>query len=427
MKKRMQLVIGLALVMLLAFGFVVIRTFIDKPQETTKRTPIPAGEFDPVVWGKTYPLQYASYLKNRQMSPSPTGYGGSEKVQKSIQQPELLINFKGNPFSKDYTEDRGHPYALEDLMESKRISPASPGACITCKTPQVETFFKEMGWGYANLPLSELAAKTKHPVVCGSCHDPATMDLRVVNPAFIEAMTRRGIDVTKASRGEMRSYVCGQCHSEYYFEPGSNRVVFPWDKGLAPEAMYEYYAAKPFGFVQDWVQPDSKAQMLKAQHPDFETWSLGTHGKAGVACADCHMPFMREEGRKYTSHWVTSPLKNIKNSCRTCHTQGEDWLLAQVKTTQDRSWQLLHIAGQTIARAHEAAGAAGLNPAADPALLSQSRELIRKSQWYWDIVAAENSMGAHNPVGTLNILGQSIDLAHQAIQAAEHAGGSTKQ
>ena len=330
MNRRMKIVIGLSLVLLLAFGFVVIRTFVAKPQETVKIKPIPAGEYDPAVWGKNYPLQYASYLKNRQMSPSPTGYGGSEKVQKSIMQPELLTNFKGNPFSKDYTEDRGHPYAVEDLLDTKRIGPTSPGACITCKTAHVETFFKDMGWGYAKVPLTELTAKTKHPVVCGNCHDPATMDLRVINPAFIEAMSRRGIDVKKAPREQMRSYVCGQCHAEYYFEPGSSRVVFPWDKGLTPEAMYEYYAGKPFGFVQDWQHPDSKTPMLKAQHPEFETWSEGVHGKAGVSCADCHMPFMREEGRKYTSHWVTSPLKHIKNSCRTCHTQSEEWLLTQV-------------------------------------------------------------------------------------------------
>jgi nitrite reductase (cytochrome c-552) len=427
MNKRLKLIIGLTLVLMLVFGFVVIRTFVAKPQDTVKVVPIPAGEYDPAVWGKAYPLQYASYQKNRLMSPSPTGYGGSEKVQKSIMQPEILTNFKGNPFSKDYTEDRGHPYAVEDLLETKRIGPTSPGACITCKTAHVETFFKDMGWGYAKVPLMELTAKTKHPVVCGNCHDPATMDLRVINPAFIEAMSRRGIDVKKAPREDMRSYVCGQCHAEYYFEPGSNRVVFPWDKGLTPEAMYDYYTTKPLGFVQDWVHPDSKAPMLKAQHPEFETWSQGTHGKAGVSCADCHMPFTRENGRKYTSHWVTSPLKSIKTSCRTCHTQSEEWLLTQVKTTQDRTWQLMHIAGLTIARAHEATGKAGENPAADPAALAKSRELIRKAQWFWDIVAAENGMGVHNPGGNMNILGQAIDLAHQAIETANQANSTTKQ
>ena len=421
MSRRLQLIIAAAVVVVVVFGIVVVRTFVQKPPDTVKLVPIPAGEYDPAVWGKTYPLEYASYMKNRQMSPSPTGYGGSEKVQKSILQPEILINFKGNPFSKDYTEDRGHPYALDDLLDSKRIGPTSPGACITCKTPQLEVFFRDMGWGYAKVPLMELAAKTKHPVVCANCHDPATMNLRVINPAFIEAMERKGVDVKKATREEMRSYVCGQCHAEYYFEPGSSRVVFPWDKGLQPAAMYEYYSTKPNGFVQDFVHPDSKASILKAQHPDFENWSQGTHGKAGVSCADCHMPFMREKGQKYTSHWVTSPLKTIQNSCRTCHTQSEEWLLAQVKSNQDQTWQLMHIAGMTIARAHEATGKASANPAADPAELERARELIRKSQWYWDIVAAENSMGAHNPAGNINILGQSIDLAHQAIESAGKA------
>ena len=422
--RKLQLIMAVALVAVVVFGFIVIRTFVQKPTEAVKVVPIPAGEYDPAVWGKVYPLEYASYLKNKQMSPSPTGYGGSEKVQKSLQQPEILVNFKGYPFSKDYTEDRGHPYALQDLLETKRIGPASVGACITCKTAHLETFVKDMGWDYAKVPLTELTAKAKYPIVCGNCHDPATMDLRVINPAFIEAMNRSGIDVKKASREEMRSYVCGQCHAEYYFEPGTSRVVFPWDKGLSPAAMYEYYSAKPAGFVQDWQHPDSKASLLKAQHPDYETWSQGTHGKAGVACADCHMPFVRENGQKYSSHWVTSPLKNIKSSCRTCHTQGEDWLLAQVKTTQDQTFQLLHTAGMTIARAHEAVGKAGDTATVSPVEMAKARELIRKAQWFWDSVAAENGMGFHNPGGNMNILGQAIDLAHQAIETADKAAAS---
>lgn len=63
MNKRIKLIIGLTLVMMLAFGFVVIRTFVAKPQDSVKVTPIPAGEYDPAVWGKSYPLQYASYQK----------------------------------------------------------------------------------------------------------------------------------------------------------------------------------------------------------------------------------------------------------------------------------------------------------------------------------------------------------------------------
>ena len=321
--------------MMIIMIVVLIRVFFLTPPVTVKLPSISDMEYDPAVWGKYYPLQYQSYLKNKDMSPSPTGFGGSVKYQKSDKEPEILVNFKGMPFSKDYTEDRGHPYAMDDLKETKRIGPATPGSCMTCKTVHLRDIYKDMGWKYAKTPLAELLPRIKQPIVCASCHDPKTMALRVINPAFIEAMEKRGIDVAKASRTDMRSYVCAQCHSEYYFEPETKRVIFPWAKGLTPQDMYAYYKESPFGFEMDWLHPDSQAKMLKAQHPDYELFSGGVHAQSGVACADCHMPYMREGGRKYSSHWVTSPMKTTQVSCRTCHTQDEKWLLDRVKTTQN--------------------------------------------------------------------------------------------
>lgn len=424
MNRKTRFLTVLVVVVFLTVLFVAARAIAIKPASTVKITPIPANEYNPAVWGKSYPLQYKSFQKNLDMSASPTGFGGSLKVQHSIKQPEILMNFKGMAFSKDYTEDRGHPYALDDLKETKRITPVSPGACMTCKTAYLIDFYKEKGWGYAKTPLSELFPRMKHPIVCANCHDLATMNLRVINPAFTEAMQRRGIDVKKASREEMRSYVCAQCHVEYYFEPETTRVIFPWDKGLHPEQMYAYYAQTPNGFAQDWVHPDSQAKMLKAQHPDFETWSNGAHGKAGVSCADCHMPFMRENGQKYSSHWLTSPMKHIDASCGTCHAQTKEWFLDRVKTIQGNVWQLQHTAGMTVAKAHEVIGKVNNLGKANKVELDKARELVRKAQWYWDIVAAENSMGFHNPVQVLNTLGQSINMAHQAIAAANKAGGT---
>ena len=419
--KLIATILGVAVLVLAA---IVVQAFFLQPASKVKLAKIPAGEYDPAVWGKNYPLEYESYKKNKEMAPSPTGFGGSEKVQKSIKEPEILINFKGMPFSKDYTEDRGHPYAVEDLKETKRITPASPGACMTCKTANLIDIYKDMGWNYAKTPIAELFPKMKHPIVCANCHDPETMNLRVINPAFIEAMQRRGIDVQKSSREDMRSYVCGQCHAEYYFEPEGKKVVFPWDKGFNPEQMYVYYEGKPAGFEQDWVHPDSQAKMLKAQHPDFETWMGGVHGKSGVSCADCHMPYMRSGGQKYTSHWVTSPMKHTQAACQTCHTQSAAWLLERVKTEQNNVWQLQRTAGQTVARAHEVIGKAATVAKADQAGLGRARELVRKAQWFWDMVAAENSMGFHNPDQVMNSLGRSIDMANQAIAAANKAAGT---
>jgi nitrite reductase (cytochrome c-552) len=425
LNKSQKSLIALLSVLLLFFGFVIVRVGAIKPASTVKVAKIPAGEYDPAVWGQYYPLQYASFKKNAEMAPSPGGYGGSMKVQNSEKQPEILMDFKGYPFSIDYTEDRGHVYSIQDIKETKRIGPKSVGACITCKTPYLEKIYKESGWDYAKAPFAEILAKVPDHgyISCANCHDQETMNLRVINPAFIEAQQRRGIDVTKASREDMRTYVCAQCHVEYYFEPGTSRVVFPWDKGLKPDQIYAYYEEKPKGFAQDWQHPDSKAAMLKTQHPEYETWATGVHGKAGVSCADCHMPYMRKDGQKYTSHWMTSPLRTLDASCSSCHTQGSDWLQERVKTIQDHSWQLQHTAGLTVAQAHEAIKKAGEIPNVDQAELAKARELVRKAQWFWDFVAAENSMGFHNPDQVLNTSGQAIDLANQAIQAAYKAAG----
>ncbi len=414
---------GIAVVILLVL-VVVGRAWLFQPADGVKRVAIAEGVYDPAEWGKHYPLEYKSYLKNREMAPSPTGFGGSVNFQKATREPENLVNFKGYGFSKDYTEDRGHPYSLDDLRHSKRVTPKTTGSCMTCKTAQLGAIFKEKGWDYAKMPLAEILPGLKHPIACANCHDPKTMDLRVLNPAFNEAMARRGIDVKKASRLEMRSYVCGQCHSEYHMEPGTSRVVFPWDKGLLPDQMYAYYAEKPAGFTQDWVHPDSQTLILKAQHPDYETWSTGTHGMAGVACADCHMPYVREGGRKTTSHWVTSPMRTVQASCRTCHSQSEEWLLTRVKTIQGQTWDMQRRAGTTVSQAHEAIARAAATSGASGEELAKARELLRQAQWYWDIVSAENGMGFHNPSQVLNTLGKSVDLAHQAIAVARRAGGA---
>lgn len=414
----------LAGIVLAVFFIIVFQIFMRNPNTTMKIAAIPEGEYDPAIWGKHYPLEYKSYLRTKEIAPSPTGYGGSEKVQKSIKEPEILINFKGMPFSVDYTEDRGHVYALEDLKNTKRINQTTAGSCMTCKTPQLADIFKEKGWDYAKIPLLELLPKLKHPIVCANCHDPKTMNLRVINPAFIEAMAQRGIDVKKASREEMRSYVCGQCHVEYYFVPANKKVVLPWGKGLHPEQIYEYYSATPNDFAMDWKHPDSEAKMVKAQHPEFEVWSGGVHASSGVSCVDCHMPYMKVDGQKYTSHWVTSPMKHGKEACRTCHTQSDQWLLDRVKTIQSSVWEMQRTAGQTVAKAHQTIGKASKATRANKAELDRARELVRKAQWYWDFVAAENSMGFHNPTMILTTLGRSVDLAHQAISIAEKASGA---
>lgn len=120
---------------------------------------------------------------------------------------------------------------------------------------------------------------------------------------------------------------------------------------------------------------------------------------------------------------MTSPLKTLDASCSPCHTQGTAWLMERVKSTQDQTFQILHMAGQNVAKAHAAIKKASETANPDQAELAKARELVRKAQWFWDFVAAENSMGVHNPTQALNTAAQANELARQAIDAANKAAG----
>ena len=67
--------------------------------------------------------------------------------------------------------------------------------------------------------------------------------------------------------------------------------------------------------------------------------------------------------------------------------------------------------------------AAAALPSADKELLDEARNLHREAQLRWDFIAAENSMGFHNPEEALRILAAATDLARQAqLKAAQAAG-----
>lgn len=384
--------------------------------QVIKKAAISEDELDPAVWGKEYPIQYTSYLKNGEAAK--TEFSGSVKESKFISEPEIKELFKGYGFSIDYNEERGHTEALTDLLSTKRVNEKTPGTCLTCKTPSAPKLIKEMGPKYYTTPLQTLAKNAKHPIACADCHDPKTMELRVTRPAFVEAMDARGIDITKATSQEMRTYVCGQCHVEYYFQKDTKVVTYPWTDGVEPQEIEKYYDKMSFS---DWEHPDSKAPMRKVQHPEFETWSSGAHGSAGVSCSDCHMPYMREDGKKYSSHQWTSPLKTIDVSCQVCHKQDETWLKDRVLNTQSKTFNQQTKASKLIVEAHQAVKKALAAPQADQNKLKEAQGLVVKAQWYWDWVAAENSRGFHNPVQALDSLGLAIDFAHRAKDAAESA------
>ncbi|MCR5439798.1 MAG: ammonia-forming cytochrome c nitrite reductase subunit c552 [Selenomonas sp.] len=418
MSKLQKILAGIAAVCLVFFGFVVVRIGAAPNDDSVKLAKIPKDQqLTRDGYKNAYPLEYESFMKNNEMHPSPTGYGGSDKVDHLKEQPEALENFKGYKFAIQYDDDRGHTYAGIDILESKR-RPGQKGSCIVCKSSYMyDVYFKESGWDFATKPFDEIAAPIKDDewFGCSTCHDPETMDLRVYQQGFVEAMARRGVDISKASHNEMRAYVCGQCHNEYYFAKEDGRVVEPWDNGFDAEEIYQYYQdGHAGGFKQDWIHADSKTPMLKAQHPDYETWQDSIHAMNGVTCVDCHMPYMRKDGQKYTLHWMTNPLLTAQESCQKCHQESAETLTKRVKTIGDNTFRLQRIAGQTVAKAHQTVKAA-MDAGATDEQLAEARQTLREAQWYWDFVAAESSMGFHNPDKQLRVLGLSIDKAHTAI------------
>jgi nitrite reductase (cytochrome c-552) len=282
-----------------------------------------------------------------------------------------------------------------------------------------------------------------HPVSCIDCHDPRTMQVRVTRPGFMlgiaalaesddpvphlpsihrwrEGDRRQPYDPNvHASRQEMRSFVCGQCHVEYYCA-AKETLFFPWDRGLKVEQIEQTYDDHKFPdgtpFL-DYVHGETGAPVYKAQHPEFELWSQGIHARSGVSCADCHMPYERQGAMKVSSHWVRSPLLNINNACQTCHNVPEAELREKVDLIQGRTESLLGRAAAAMTEMLDAirqAQAAG----ATAEQLAPIFELQKRAMWRLDFISSENSMGFHADQEAARILGESIDYSRQAQVAA---------
>jgi nitrite reductase (cytochrome c-552) len=270
---------------------------------------------------------------------------------------------------------------------------------------------------FNQMPFVEARKLVSHPVACIDCHDSSTMQLRVTRPGFIEGIraykATQGIqnyDVNKqATRQEMRAYVCGQCHVEYYFKGPEKRLVYPWAKGLKVEEIQAYYDEAQF---KDWTHADTGAPVLKAQHPEFEMWNQGIHARSGVTCADCHMPYKREGALKISDHHVRSPVLNINRACQTCHKWPEEELKARVETIQERTYKLRNVAMDALMdliKDLKAAKGAGKTDKE----LATAQDFQRKAQFYLDFVEAENSTGFHAPQEAARILGESVDFSRK--------------
>ncbi|WP_298068833.1 ammonia-forming cytochrome c nitrite reductase subunit c552 [uncultured Mailhella sp.] len=412
-------------------------------------TGLPAFTNQASSFEKIFPRQYATYKQNDE-STVMTEYNGSSNYRKNDNvhqtppqgwkhaQPYLKNLWLGYAFAYEYNAARGHTHAVEDILEIDRINRYAPdgkgnqpATCWNCKTPNMVQWVQKDGDKFWSRDFNELRENFNvydESISCATCHDTTNMEMKLYSIPLQDYLKRTGQDFDAMSRNEKRSLMCGQCHVEYYFAkaPGTvpNKPTFPWDNGFDVEQVYEYYQDKGEnnGPFVDFVHAVSGVKILKAQHPDYETWKTGPHGTAGVSCADCHMPYQREDGKKFSSHWWTSPLKDAEmRACRKCHAdKTPEYLRGRVLDTQQKTFAQLLKAQEASVRAHEAVRLAnefmGERNAEYDSLMAEAREMTRKGQFFWDMVSAENSVGFHNPTRQLDALMSSAEYSQKAVE-----------
>ncbi|WP_066218155.1 ammonia-forming cytochrome c nitrite reductase [Formosa haliotis] len=375
------------------------------------------------IWGKNFPKEYQSYIQTLDTSFA-SFQGGSKTIDMLEEDPRLVVLWAGYAFSKDYNQGRGHYYAVDDVRNILRTGAPKgegdgpmPATCWTCKSPDVPRLMNEKGVAeFYSGKWADKGSEIVNPIGCADCHDSKDMSLQITRPALVEAFESMGKDINQATHNEMRSLVCAQCHVEYYFNknlPGKEGVpylVFPWKNGMSAENMEEYYDEIEFS---DWTHELSKAPMLKAQHPGYETYLTGVHADRGVSCADCHMPYKTEGGQKFTDHHIQSPLNNVANSCQVCHRQEADKLIENVYSRQTKSMESRLKLEDALVKAHlEAKKAWDLGATEEqmkPILMD-----IRHAQWRWDYAAASHGASFHAPVEIGRVITSGLNVAADA-------------
>jgi nitrite reductase (cytochrome c-552) len=453
------ILVGIIVVVALATAAIVALLININERKSETKTPyvrlveVTEDTTDPAVWGKNWPKQYDSYKRTSLSTRTRFGgHGGSEALpeEKIDRDPWLKRMFLGYAFSIDYRDRRGHAFMLQDQESTQRLTKPQSGSCMHCHA-SIMPVYRALGDGDAlvgmnkthAMPYQELNKMVHdmghgHSVSCVDCHDPESMQLRVTRPAFIVGIQKLAesdapvpaipsIDIwrqgsrktpydpnTDATRTEMRSFACGQCHVEYYCS-SAMPLTFPWGNGLKMDDLEKYWNETTFPDGKrffDYKHKETGAEILKAQHPEFELWNQGIHARSGVACADCHMPYMRDGAAKISDHWVRSPLLNVNRACQTCHHFPEAEILARVDGIQQKNFDLLQRGGAALMDLLDAVNAAKAAGATDEQL-RPALELQRKAQWRLDYIAAENSMGFHAPQEAARILGEAADYARQ--------------
>ncbi len=382
----------------------------------------------------------------------PGHYGGSISTSKYLEWPHYQYLLGGHGFTKQYNEERAHAYLLKDHIDTQRKQATT---CLQCKSTPVayywnesrrgaKQFDKTMDWAkVVDRIRADWPETVDYGAGCNHCHDPHDGKFRLIRKGVIAAILERGTDPYSKSRnvipasedelsellnargsdGELTAearrlagtLTCAQCHIEYVCGQGADRATtgeirddVPWRKLGDLEA---YYQGK-FGLQQDWKHSITGLPGIKPQHPETEEYWASVHYRLDMSCADCHMTKSTSASGGYTSHWLTSPLKNNTTVCGKCHedVQAElfavqDAFYAEARVVEDLLFSVL----QKI----EAANSSGLVPAAD---LAAAKSLFMSALTWWEWTAvSENSMGSHYPDQAREQMQYAKDKANEAL------------
>ncbi|MGX8699603.1 MAG: ammonia-forming cytochrome c nitrite reductase subunit c552, partial [bacterium] len=300
-------------------------------------------------------------------------------------------------------------YCLEDV--NKTLRPHGDAKCLTCKTPNFAKLVNDEGLAVYTMSFEEVYARMEESTSCYSCHgnDAGNGGALVVTHSYVnKALGANAASIDPATLS------CGQCHIEYYFTPADQETMMPYASvaAMTPEAIYAYYESIDFA---DWTQASTGTRLLKAQHPEMETFLAGKHA-ALLNCADCHMPMeMAEDGTVYHSHKLVSPLENetLLETCAQCH--GDTDMVRLVHNIQDAVTARETEVGNALSAYKDALAAAVEAGTKTEEELAALRAIHREAQWFFDFCYVENAEGAHNSELAYRCLDTAEGLIHEGM------------
>ena len=346
-------------------------------------------------WASTYPYIVATMGDNSKNS----------YVISYLEEDPYLVNiYEGYGFARDYGSARGHEYTLEDVAKTER--PHAKANCLTCKTPNFAKLVNDRGVSVYSMPFDEAMALMEENISCYTCHgnDAGSGGKITITHSYVDkALGDNQYSIDPATLS------CGQCHIEYYFTPEDSETMMPYHsvEEMTPDAILAYYNEKDFA---DWTQESTGTRMLKAQHPEMETYLQGKHASV-LNCADCHMPIVQaEDGTVYHSHELLSPLEDetLLSSCASCH--GDTDMVNAVHKIQESVTAREKEVGNRLSEFKSALADAVSKGSLSEEKLDEIRQIHREAQWYFDFCYVENSEGAHNSTLAFYCLDKADEL-----------------